>query len=211
VLADPADFARLYLFRHPAVEDRYQDLVVGSGDAELSRRGRSTVIDWRAALKDVGLARVVSGGQKQCLDPARALAADRKVEVEVDERLADQAMGEWQGRSWSELAEQDGARVRDFFQEFGEATPPGGESLGAAVERVVAWWGEARSNAAATSIALVLPGTLLTGFVAAMLGMRLSRCFSLRLPAGGLGVLDVYDNGVHLASWNALEPVGAER
>ena len=40
-------------------------------------------------------------------------------------------------------------------------------------------------------------------FTAPLLGMRLSRCFSLRMPPGALGVLDVYENGVQLAAWNA--------
>ena len=43
----------------------------------------------------------------------------------------------------------------------------------------------------------------LTGFAAAMLGMRLSRCLSLNLPFGGIGILDAFQNGVRIASWNA--------
>ena len=41
------------------------------------------------------------------------------------------------------------------------------------------------------------------GFTAAMLGMRLSRCLSLALPPAGVGVLDVYANGVRVSAWNA--------
>jgi hypothetical protein len=52
------------------------------------------------------------------------------------------------------------------------------------------------------SLAVVLPGSLLSGFTAAMLGMRLSRCMSLNVPHGGLGVLDVFQNGVRIATWN---------
>jgi hypothetical protein len=32
--------------------------------------------------------------------------------------------------------------------------------------------------------------------------MRLSRCLSLNLPFGGVGVLDVFQNGVRIAGWN---------
>ena len=62
---------------------------------------------------------------------------------------------------------------------------------------------ESAPRLAGKSLALVLAEGPLTGFAAALLGMRLSRCFSLRLPPGGLGILDVYENGVHLAAWNA--------
>jgi hypothetical protein len=38
--------------------------------------------------------------------------------------------------------------------------------------------------------------------------MRLARCVSLNLPHGGLGVLDVYQNGVRVGCWN---PAAIER
>ena len=57
-------------------------------------------------------------------------------------------------------------------------------------------------HALAQSLVVVLPGSVLTGFAAAMLGMRLSRCVSLNLPHGGLGVLDAFQNGVRIATWN---------
>ena len=63
-------------------------------------------------------------------------------------------------------------------------------------------------SALANDVAIGGGLALLTGFTAAMLGMRLSRCVSLNLPHGGLGVLDVFQNGVRIASWNpdALRP-----
>jgi hypothetical protein len=43
---------------------------------------------------------------------------------------------------------------------------------------------------------------LLSGFAAAMLGMRLARSVTLGLPAGGVGALDVFQNGSRVATWN---------
>jgi hypothetical protein len=51
-------------------------------------------------------------------------------------------------------------------------------------------------------LVVVLPGALLSGFAAAMLGMRLTRSVSLSLPAGGIGALDVFENGSRVATWN---------
>ena len=203
VLSDPTDFCRLYLFRHPELSQDHQNAAVGAGAAELSRRGRATVLEWRALLDGVELDAVVTSPQPQCLEPAQALVQDRELEVTVEERLRDQELGEWQGQSWEQVAKADGERVRRFFQEFGESPAPGGESLGQTVERVIGWWTESAPRLAGKSLALVLAEGPLTGFTAALLGMRLSRCFSLRMPPGALGVLDVYENGVQLAAWNA--------
>jgi broad specificity phosphatase PhoE len=99
------------------------------------------------------------------------------------------------------MREEDGA-VRTFFSEFGEATAPGGESLGVAVERMLLWWQERMKPSLGKSLVVVLPGTLLGGFAAAMLGMRLSRSVTLSLPMGGIGALDVFQNGSRVSTWN---------
>src|SRR5690606_16376925 len=149
------------------------------------------------------VAQVWSGPQPQCAGPARAIAEAHQLEVLTDARLRDQEMGKWQGRSWKDVMRDEDGAVRTFFAEFGESSPPGGESLGEAVERMLRWWTEVMPDAAGKSLVAVLPGSLLTGFAAAVLGMRLSRCLSLNLPFGGVGVFDVFQNGVRVAAWNA--------
>lgn len=202
VLPEPSDFCRLWLFRHPELDPAQGARAVGDGPAELSRRGRAQVLRWLELLKPVRIAEVWCSPQPQCLGPARALAEAQQLEANAEPRLADQHMGRWQGRAWAEVMRDEDAAVRTFFAEFGEARAPGGESLGEGVERVLSWWTERRPQVAGRSLAVVLPGSLLSGFAAAMLGMRLSRCLSLNLPHGGLGVLDVFDNGVRVASWH---------
>ncbi len=202
VLLDPVDFRRLFLFRHPELDAAHQNRAVGSGPAELSRRGRAQVLGWIQWLEDLPIAAVYSGPQPQCRAPALAIAKPRELEVIVDDRLRDQDMGEWQGLVWEELLQRDSEPVRTFFREFGEARATGGESLGEAVERVLAWWLATAPDALGKSLAVVLPGSVLSGFTAAMLGMRLSRSVSLNLPHGGVGVLDCYDNGVRVQCWN---------
>jgi broad specificity phosphatase PhoE len=202
VIAEPTDFCRLWLLRHPELDARHADRAVGDGPAELSRRGRAQVLHWLTRLQPVALAAVHTSTQPQCLGPARALAEARGQEALGDDRLRDQAMGRWQGRAWSELVRDEDGAVRTFFAEFGEARAPGGESLGEAVERMLSWWTATMPGAAGKSLAVVLPGSLLSGFSAAMLGMRLSRCLSLNLPHGGFGALDVFENGVRVATWN---------
>lgn len=203
VLDDPTDFCRLWLLRHPEPEMAHSELAVGAGPADLSRRGRAQVLRWMELFKERELAMVASGPQPQSLDPARGLAESKQLEVQVDARLRDQEMGQWQGRSWADIMRDQEAAVRAFFSEFGEAAPPGGETLGAAVERMLQWWTEVMPKVAGQEVVVVGPGSLLTGFAAAMLGMRLSRCLSLNLPYGGVAALDAFQNGVRIATWNA--------
>jgi broad specificity phosphatase PhoE len=202
VLAEPTDFCRLFLLRHPELDPAHSAHAIGGGPAQLSRRGRGQVLRWLEWLKEEPVAAVFTGGQPQCADPARAVGKSKSVEVHVDQQLLDQSMGGWQGRSWDSVMQSDGPALNDFFADFGEARPPGGESLGEAVERMLGWWTATAPGSAGKALAVVVAGGLLSGFAAAMLGMRLSRCVSLSLPHGGLGVLDVFENGVRVACWN---------
>lgn len=202
MLPEVTDFCRLYLFRHPELSADDQGRVIGNGAASLGRRGRESVLRWLRLLEQVRVERVAAADRPQCEDAAAAVAAQKGLEVAAEPRLRDQDMGTWQGRTWDEVARAEPDRVRDFFADFGEVAAPGGESLGQAVERFLGWWNDARPDGAGKTIVTVTSVAMLTGFAAAMLGMRLSRAVSLNLPHGGVGVLDVFQNGVRIATWN---------
>lgn len=159
-------------------------------------------MQWMDLLQYEPIARVHAADQPQSIGPAAGLARSKSIEVIEEARLRDQDMGEWQGRPWDELVAADRVAVTEFFERFADQVPPGGESLGQAVERMIEWWGDSRPEEPGHAIAAVGPGSLLSGFAAALLGMRLSRCLSLSLPPGGVGVLDVYSNGVRVSAWN---------
>ncbi len=202
MLPDVTEFCRLVLLRHPELDEAHRGRAVGAAPASLSRRGRAQVADWLRALKPITLDAIYAADVPQCDQPAQAIAAEKGVTVVLERRLRDQSMGEWQGRPWDELVHEDPDGLREFFQAFGEITPPGGESLGTAVERMLSWWTEIASDSIGKTYAIVLPGSLMSGFTAAMIGMRLSRGLSLDVPHGGIGILDVFGNGVRLTSWN---------
>jgi alpha-ribazole phosphatase len=203
VLAPLGDGCRLYLLRHPELTPEAEGVAIGGGSADIGHRGRATIVDWMQRFERLALDDVWSSTQQQCRDAAAALALGKGLDPKEDERLCDQQLGRWEGKTWDEIARSEPDRVRDFFQEFGEVTAPDGESLGQAVERFLEWWQERRQESLHKHLAVVVSGAMLTGFAAAMLGMRLSRAVALQVPHGGLGVLDVFDNGARIACWNA--------
>lgn len=200
MVLETSPFCRLIVLRHPELDVR--DAAVGASHASLSRRGRTVVLHWLKVVEKIPIDAVYASDQPQCREPAAAIAAHKGLDLITEPRLRDQELGGWQGRTWEELLREDPARVRDFFSNFGDVKPPGGESLGEAVERMLNWWTELSPDSASKTLALVLPGALLSGFASAVLGMRLSRSVSLHLPAGGMGVLDVFPDGARLQSWN---------
>jgi alpha-ribazole phosphatase len=49
-------------------------------------------------------------------------------------------MGAWEGRTWAELSEADGAAVTAYWDDYVNARPTGGESWREAAARVVRTW-----------------------------------------------------------------------
>ena len=91
-----------------AVEENSDlDLIVGN-------RGQATTVEWMKRLAEVHVDAVYASDQPQSRDPAAAIAATKGVEVQIDERLRDQELGEWQGRPWDEIAAQEPDRVREL-------------------------------------------------------------------------------------------------
>ena len=68
--------------------------------------------------------------------PAEALhGADAFV---IDRRFAEQDFGTWEGESYADLQHAQAIAYQQFWQDPANATPPGGESFAAVVERVAA-------------------------------------------------------------------------
>ena len=202
VLPEVTDFCRLVLLRHPELEPGSANLAIGDGPAGLGRRGQDQVHQWLAMLEKLPLDAVHCAEQPQSADPARAVAASQQIPLEIDPRLNDQNMGTWQGQAWESLVQDEGPAVQEFFANFGDSAAPGGETLGAAVERMYGWWTEVLPSTRGQTLAVVTSGAMISGFSTALLGMRLSRSVSLNLPHGGVGVLDCFGNGARISTWN---------
>ena len=202
MLSETTEFCRLILLRHPELDPGFANLAVGDGEAALGRRGQAQVLRWLQLFEKIQISTIYCAAQPQCADPARALGTHKQVDVVDDPRLNDQSMGTWQGRAWDDLAKEEGETVRDFFTNFGETSAPQGESLGEALERMLGWWQEIAPDSLQKTLTIVTTGSMISGFATAMLGMRLSRCVSLNLPHGGLGILDCFGNGARITAWN---------
>ncbi|MBK8977337.1 MAG: histidine phosphatase family protein [Planctomycetes bacterium] len=202
MLDAPEDFCRLLLFRHPELAPDDAGRAIGAGHARLGRRGERAILRWLELVQELPIDAAFASDQPQCADAASALAIAKGIECRTDPRLRDQSLGQWEGRSWEAIAREDPDRVRDFFTDFGEVAAPDGESLGQAIERVLDWWSDHRDELIGRTVAVVASGAVVTGLVAAMLGMRLSRAVCLQLPPAGLGIVDIYANGIRITAWN---------
>ncbi|SFJ32930.1 histidine phosphatase family protein [Celeribacter neptunius] len=113
--------SRLWLIRHGPTHAKS---FVGWSDLPADLSDVAAIARLEAALPQVP---VISSDLSRAIETASAVQASRP-RLPHDPRLRETHFGDWELKSWSEIAETHGALARQVFETPGEAAPPGGES-----------------------------------------------------------------------------------
>lgn len=178
--------ARVHLLRHGAVRDLEQRVVRGQLDTGLSEAGQrqqDRLVAWTAAHEGP-FDRIVASDLPRCASMATALAAATGLTPQWDERLREQSMGDWQGRTWDAISAEDGARVTAYWDDYVHTRPPGGESMGDLAERVSRWWIAEREQLLDHRTAVVTHVGVIRVLLATLLDSPLEQCLRFA-PATG--------------------------
>ena len=99
----------VYLCRHGRTSLNVGGLLRGRLDPDLDLVGHAEARDLANDLRNVGLARVISSPLARARETARPIAEASEVRLEIDERLIDQAYGDFDGRSAEEVRQEYGS------------------------------------------------------------------------------------------------------
>jgi len=208
---------RLILLRHGQTEYNADNRMQGQLDTELSELGRSQARAAATALVGRRPISIVSSDLRRAYDTAVEVGDNAGLPVQIDERLRETHLGDWQGLTHLDVdARAPGARATWR----GDATwaPPGGESRIDVARRskpVVAELVEKHEDWAEKPVVLVAHGGLIAALTAALLDLPVDRWPVL----GGLGntswvQLSAYGNpdSLHwrLDVWNASASVASD-
>jgi alpha-ribazole phosphatase len=181
---------KLLLIRHGLAEGQ-EGLVVGHADLPLSGQGRidiGALVRTRRERPDV----LVSSDLRRARESAEILAARWGMEVVVDSRLRELHFGEWEGRTWKELEQGDGARLDRWMRDWTKERAPGGESFADLVTRISRWleeWTE-RSQAVDETLIVAHAGSI-RAILCQVLGVPLERAFEFDVDYARATCIDV--------------------
>lgn len=203
--ANPQPTLEIVLVRHAEVEEQYQGRYVGSIDAPLSEHGmrQAATLTACAALQEPGMTFAST-----LLRARQTVAAARPNDkcVWLDD-LREIRFGNWEGRTFSEILENDPVNANRWAKLEGDFSFPGGESLESfqkriarSVETILA---QARNGDRAQTggrpkrIVIFAHGVAIRFLIAHLLGLPLRFIFSMDISYASVSTIFVDgDRGV---------------
>lgn len=119
----------LWLLRHPEPEAEAHGRCYGSLDVALSPNGIRQAHAVANALARESLAAIFTSPRQRCTEAARILAVGRECSVEIVGALRELNFGEFEGRSFDEIAATHPELYRQWMEHPTETQFPGGESF----------------------------------------------------------------------------------
>ncbi len=183
----------VHLVRHGRTPLNAQGRFRGRENPSLDGVGRAEADRAAGRLRDVVLREICSSPLARAQETAAAIASPHALNVNVEPDLRDLDYGSWSGRTPDEVARTDGDLYRKFLSDPTEVSPPGGELVRSAADRVLrALHRIAFRNDGAEIVAVThdVPIRLVLAHAA---GLAAGGMWELEVPTGSIRRLEVTD------------------
>jgi alpha-ribazole phosphatase len=179
----------LWLLRHPEPEAAARGRCYGALDFALSPDGIRQGHSVADALAQKPLAAIYTSPRQRCRQAAQILSAGRTCLVETVAALRELDFGEFEGRSFAEIAQMYPDVYQQWMEHPTETQFPGGERFCEMYARVIAATRDLRSRHTGQSIALVTHGGVVRIILAEALGMETANLFRIGQRYGAINLV----------------------
>jgi probable phosphoglycerate mutase len=174
------------MLRHGRIQGAGEKRFIGSTDTDLDDIGISQASYWQQILASLTIDTIYTSSLTRCRHTATIIAEDRTVIPAP--ALNEIHLGQWDGRTFEEIKQQDPAGFRQRGEHLDTFRPPGGESFLNLQNRVLPFFNQC----------LRKPGTPLfvahAGVIRVILcnisGLALKDLFQIPMAYGQLVVLE---------------------
>ena len=139
---------KIYLVRHGQTDYNLKNLLQGSTDNPLNSTGREQAQQLADLLQDIPFEVIYSSPLKRALETAQIIREKNRGHppIVLDERLREIDMGDWEGKYFPQVLEEN----REFFERVKEDpfqyAPPGGETFTQFVRRLESFLEDLKSK-----------------------------------------------------------------
>ncbi len=110
--------------------------LLGRAPVPLSERGRAQIVQWAAQKGSAAIARVYCGDEVPVREAGRLLARHWRASLQCTADLGEVDLGLWEGLTVDELRRRFPKVFRRWYDDPASQTPPGGEPVADARERI---------------------------------------------------------------------------
>lgn len=194
---------RLILVRHGEAVANTDMRYLGSRDNPLTERGMWQATQLGRALAPLPLGAIYASPFRRTADTAAAIAGAHGLPVTSEPRLAEAAMGTWEGLRRGEIIARspDDAERHRRWEADPACAPPGGESLASVRTRVLECVGDLAERHDDEAVALISHVGPIKALCCAALGAPLQAARRMFLDPATVSVIDW---GAGAADWQAL-------
>lgn len=193
---------RFFLLRHACHDDVGRVLSGRCGNAAgLNAIGRSQAERLARMLAKAGIATIHSSPQRRAIETATMIARTVRRKIRIVDALDEIDFGRWTGRPFATLEREP--LWRQWNAARSTCSPPGGETMGAAVARAthhLESWMEGGEGPRLC----VTHGDIIRGVIAHYLDMPLDAMLRLEAEPASLTVLDLTRSGARIAAMNRV-------
>jgi alpha-ribazole phosphatase/probable phosphoglycerate mutase len=182
----------LWLIRHGETAQSSRGRCYGSLDVALSAAG---IVQVQAAAQRLGTQRLSGihcSPRTRCRDSAEIIAAEQTCTVETVEDLAELYFGDFEGRTYHEIAAEHPKLYAEWMANPTKVRFPGGESFSDMWTRVNAAVRKLRAAHAGSSFAIVAHGGVNRIILAEALGLPAENIFRIGQGYAALNLVKYY-------------------
>jgi broad specificity phosphatase PhoE len=186
--------ATFYLLRHGLPEG--DQCLRGQVDFAITSKGLQQMQQATSRLKPLNA--IHSSPLKRCADFARQFARQQKIPLKLEKSLMEYDFGDWDGKPYAQLWQEDGQALGNFFERPWANTPPNGETAQHFASRLDHYWQELIDKHQGQAILICCHGGVIRHILARILGLSAevnTLHNTLNIPYAALVKLTInYDN-----------------
>jgi len=186
---------RIYLIRHGEIAGSEVLRYNGQADVPLTPTGLDQYHLLAERLQDVSASACYTSDLTRCVQGAEILCAQRQIRFQTRRELRELSFGEWEGMTWTELAERFPEEWKNRMKGFVEFRAPGGENLLDLRDRVVPVIQEIVAHHAGEEVLVIGHGGVNRTILLDAMAAPPSSMFRIEQDYGCLNIIDYYEDG----------------
>ncbi len=135
--------------------------------------------------------RIISSTLSRCQAFAEELSKRHHIPLELSDAFVEIGFGAWEGKTASELMQEDPEILYRFWNDPLNNTPPGAETLTAFQQRITVEWERCIHDHAGEHLLIVGHAGMMRMILSHVLGMPIDRMFRIQVPNAGISRIQV--------------------